>query len=394
MFKSTIILPGLLIIVAMVSNECARNGAMRVTSVEWRNAGSLPPLRTDAPHPGLAGALAGFHNNVLIIGGGANFPDSMPWLGGKKRYHDELYVFKRNAKDYEHLKGYRFTLPFPVAYGASCSTQEGVLYAGGENENGLVSTVMLIRYESGSSKIIIDRLPDLPYPVANGSVAGDGSKIYLAGGETTNGASDKLLCMELQRPETGWTVVTDLPHAVSHAVLLIAGDPGHRYLYLIGGRKRSASGISKFFASNFRFDLYANRWDERASLPYGLSAGTGYSTGSEIVLLGGDRGETFHATERLLAQISNEINPLKKDSLTRRKNQIQEKHPGFSREVLKYSVNEDKWIRIGQIPFDTPVTTTALRSGDFEVLIPGGEIRAGVRTPEIIQGTQSFDKKE
>lgn len=371
----------------MLFNDCARKDALHVSSIEWRNVGSLPPLPTDAPHPGLAGALSGFHNNVLMIGGGANFPDLMPWLGGRKRFHDALYVFKGSENVFVSLNDDGFTLPFPVAYGASCSTPAGVLHAGGENEKGLVRTVMLVRYESESNRVIVDSLPDLPFAVANSSIACDDSKIYLAGGETMNGVSDKLLCMDLQRPGAGWTIMGDLPHAVSHAVLLTAGDEDHRHLYLIGGRQKSVSGISEFFSSNFRFDLRENRWDKRASLPYGMSAGTGYSTGSEIVLFGGDRGETFHATEELLVMIAGERDPVKRDSLTKRKNHVQEKHPGFSREILKYIVAEDRWISIGQIPFDTPVTTTALRSGDGEILIPSGEIRAGVRTPQIIQGT-------
>jgi len=38
--------------------------------------------------PGMAGIIAGAHGGVLIAAGGANFPDKMPWDGGKKIYYD------------------------------------------------------------------------------------------------------------------------------------------------------------------------------------------------------------------------------------------------------------------------------------------------------------------
>ena len=45
------------------------------------------------PDNGLAGALIGISNNQLIAAGGANFPESMPWEGGAKKYHKALYIY-------------------------------------------------------------------------------------------------------------------------------------------------------------------------------------------------------------------------------------------------------------------------------------------------------------
>jgi N-acetylneuraminic acid mutarotase len=58
-------------------------------------------------------------------------------------------------------------------------------------------------------------------------------------------------------------------------------------------------------------------------------------------------------------------------------------HPGFSKDVLLYNVQTNKWSKIGTIPFDSPVTTTAFKWGK-RIYIPSGEIRAGVRTPHIL----------
>lgn len=46
---------------------------------------------------------------------------------------------------------------------------------------------------------------------------------------------------------------------------------------------------------------------------------------------------------------------------------------------------KNEWALMHSIAFEVPVTTTALKSGN-NVFIPCGEIRAGVRTPQILMG--------
>ena len=63
--------------------------------VEWE---MLPPI-PDAL--GVGGAYAGIvrtkSDTFLIVAGGANFPDKMPWDGGIKKYHDTVYALKLTA---------------------------------------------------------------------------------------------------------------------------------------------------------------------------------------------------------------------------------------------------------------------------------------------------------
>lgn len=46
--------------------------------------GAIPPAKGEITAPGVAGPVTGIYNDIMIIAGGANFPDSMPWQGGKK----------------------------------------------------------------------------------------------------------------------------------------------------------------------------------------------------------------------------------------------------------------------------------------------------------------------
>ncbi|HPK85378.1 MAG TPA: cyclically-permuted mutarotase family protein, partial [Bacteroidales bacterium] len=61
-------------------------------NAEWTELAPLPPSSPGAIQPGVAGPFTGLHGNTLILAGGANFPDTMPWHGGRKKYHNEIYL--------------------------------------------------------------------------------------------------------------------------------------------------------------------------------------------------------------------------------------------------------------------------------------------------------------
>ena len=60
-----------------------------------------------------------------------------------------------------------------------------------------------------------------------------------------------------------------------------------------------------------------------------------------------------------------------------------ESHTGFSNEILLYNTQKNLWVTNGVIPFNTSVTTNVVQWGD-EIILPSGEIKAGVRTPRIV----------
>jgi len=64
----------------------------------------------------------------------------------------------------------------------------------------------------------------------------------------------------------------------------------------------------------------------------------------------------------------------------------------FSKEILLYNTVKDEWAAVGTVPFETPVTTTAVQYRD-QVLIPSGEIKAGVRTPRILAAKLNLKSK-
>lgn len=334
---------------------------------------------------GVAGPVTGIHHNMFFVGGGANFPDAMPWLGGKKKYYNNLEVFLPK-NDGELVFAGNFELPEATAYGANVSTDYGIVYAGGENENGISKKVLLIQWNVGSKKVEIKSLPDLPVPLTNASMVNDGHYIFLAGGETSVAASDLFLCLDMEKPSKGWKKMQSIPKPVSHAVFVKIDNERGSQLYLIGGRRKNENGISDLFSSVYAFDLKSKKWNQKKSLPYPVSAGTGVSVDDEhILIFGGDRGETFHRAELLIAALALENDPVKKEQLNKEKIKVQSEHPGFSNQVLKYDTKSDEWTEDGLIPFSVPVTTTAVVWNNY-IFIPGGEVRAGVRSPNILSG--------
>ena len=104
--------------------------------------------------------------------------------------------------------------------------------------------------------------------------------------------------LDMDHIAEGWKQLPLIPKPVSHAVLVFQKSKDHESIFLIGGRRKNTNGISNLYSSAFEFNLTKNRWAEKKSLPYTLSAGTGMATGTHSILLfGGDKGETFHKVE-------------------------------------------------------------------------------------------------
>ncbi len=352
---------------------------------EWKMAGHLPSNLDGSPSAGLAGAVVGISNDVLLVGGGSNFSGKLPWEGGKKQFYKEVFAFKREGDRLVLVKR-GLVLPYSLAYSANCTTGKGIVVAGGENENGTTNKVLLLNWNESSQNIQIGSLPDLPQSLSAGAVAVDGNIIYFAGGQNASGASNLLYKLNLDDASKGWQVLPSLKKPVAYSVLYVQSNGKDKCLYLVGGRKMNIDSTSDLYNDVYQFNLKTNQWSQKASLPYALSAHTGLAFGENTLLVfSGDQGKTFHKTEDLLMQISKGKNATAKQLLIAEKNKLQENHPGFSHEVLAYNTVSDTWKAIDSIPFVGQVTTTALLWGN-EVVIPCGEIRAGVRSADIIMG--------
>ncbi|MHC4644434.1 MAG: hypothetical protein ACYTBJ_02955, partial [Planctomycetota bacterium] len=98
--------------------------------LNWSQLAELPPIEGQVIQRGLAGAFCGIHNDVLIIAGGANFPNGPPWEGGGKVWHSNIYVLEMTGTN-QYQWHTESKLDRALAYGASVSCDGGLICIGG-----------------------------------------------------------------------------------------------------------------------------------------------------------------------------------------------------------------------------------------------------------------------
>lgn len=271
-------------------------------------------------------------------------------------------------------------MPVELGYGATISSKKNLICIGGENSKGISSGVFSMRFAGEPNQLSFTPYPSLPIPLTNLSAVMTDNTIYVAGGVSTDGVSGKMFSLNLSDENQEWKELASLPKPVSHFVMVVLGKD----IYCIGGRAMQSDGISELYNTVYAYNIQEDQWAEKPALPFALSAGTGIALDdNRILLFGGDKGETFHQTELLIQAINNEKDRKKKEELTQQKNDLQKSHPGFSRDILMFDKRTQKWETIGTIPYNTPVTTTVLKYNN-SIILPSGEIRAGIRTTTIL----------
>lgn len=374
-----------LTMVAVLQNACISTSPEKLIlkSVSFPE---LPPALGDSVQPGLAGPVAGAHGNFVLVAGGANFENGLPWRGGQKKYHDEIFLMEKTASGKFDWKQSTERLPFPMAYPACLSTENGVLAIGGETEKGPIADVSLFSFQNGSVKRT--NLPVLPVATSSAGAAFVDSTVFVAGGLTSEGATSAFYSLDLNQPEKGWRVLPEMPVALSHAVVVSQSDSTETCIYVIGGRNKT-SEVSTFLSSVWKYQPSKQKWTNEGDIisegkSLGLSAGTGVAAGEEhILLLGGDPGIFFNRTERLNNAIEKTSEEDEKQKLWQEKDEMLSNHPGFSKDILAFNTRSKTWFKIDQISGESPVTTTAF-VWNGAIVIPSGEVRPGIRTPKVI----------
>lgn len=351
----------------------------RSKSICWGNQTKLPANVDGSAHLGLAGAVIGIMDNRLLVAGGANFPKKMPWNGGAKHIAIQAYIYQLEGGALTFLE--QQELKEAVAYPGNCSVGDTLYVAGGENQNGVLRSVKKLYFEADALRE--ERLPDLPQALTNGSLVFASGKLYFVGGENALFVSDKIYQLDLSVEDPVWEEVFTLMHPVSNAV--VVSDQKNR-LYIAGGRMRNINSLSTIYNQLFEVDLHVASIEAIADLPRSVAAGTGvWDDSGNILLFGGDHAETFHRVEALIAQINQTTDEELKQTLNEEKAMIQREHPGFSNSAWSFNVANKQWDKLDDIAGPSPVTTTAVRHQNT-IIIPSGEIRAGVRTNQILMG--------
>jgi N-acetylneuraminate epimerase len=334
----------LIIIVAAVSTSIAND------STVWNQLPSLPDSE------GFAGPFAGTHGSALIVGGGANFPDKMPWEGGKKVWYDRVFVLESPDGNW-HEAG---KLPRPLGYGVSISNSDGLICIGGSDSVKHYADCFRLQWRDG--RLVKTVLPSLPKPCANFCGAMLGNKIYVAGGLESPDAATPMRTfwsLDLADPHSPWEELEPWP---GPARMLATAAVQDMSFFLCSGTdlKPGADGknVREYLRDAYRFQP-GRGWKKIAGLPRPVVAAPtpAISVGqSSFWILGGDDGALvdFYPPE---------------------------KHPGFPTKVLAYHTIADTWQFVGDAPAGH--VTTAMVEWYDRFVIPSGEVRPGKRSPAV-----------
>jgi SSS family solute:Na+ symporter len=345
-------------------------------SLEWSKITSLPsPDGRD--HPGLAGCFAGFHKGVLIVAGGANFPEGAPWEGGEKRWYEEIYLLHNEGEDKFRWESSKLELPVPLAYGVSITTPGGVVCIGGNNSDSCTSDVFRLSFSADEQILSMEHLPALPIPLAHMSGYLLNEVIYIAGGQQSMSEPEALkvfLKLDLSKEGSdgfGWEELASWPgQARAFSVMTAQGDGESDCVFLFSGRDFGPHRETRVLSDGYKFNPILDQWTCLScdtDLRFPVMAGNAIPAGNQHVIFpNGDDGTVY-------SDVKN--------------------HPGFNFPGMTYNTITGTKQPVGGLPSPGVVTAPLVEwEGAFYLI--SGEIRPGIRSPQILRGRFIEDSRK
>lgn len=310
----------------------------------------LPALPDDH---GFAGMFAGVSNGTLLVAGGANFPDKKPWEGGTKVWYDRVFALSSAEGEWRDIG----KLPRPLGYGVSVTHANGVICVGGSDAARHYADVFCVEWKAG--KLIVKDLPALPQPLANAAGALVGDALFVVGGQEapdSKTASAAVWKLELLSAKPRWERVADCPGSARIFPVAAEADGA---LWIAGGAElvtEDGKAARRYLADAYRFDLHGG-WKRIADLPAPVVAAPSPAPvdAKGLYLLGGDDGSQVGADPRT--------------------------HRGFGSTILRYDLHAEKWQPVGR--WNAPRVTAPCVLWNGKWIVPSGEVRPGVRSPEV-----------
>lgn len=371
------------VFLAMVTAVLAQE--TKPTHVEYSTLENIPSVVDAQQSIGYAGLLGGVDQQHIIAAGGANFPDKMPWEGGAKKWHDQIFIYSNGQWVTSKEK-----LPKPLAYAANVSTEKGIYSIGGNNEDGPSKTTLILKYDAIKKDVVIKKGPDLPQPIAFASAVYYQGYIYLIGGRDASGSTNLFYRLHLETG-TSWEKLPDFPgdpRSVHSAV--VQDDSFSKKIYVIGGRNEQNGQKSKALSSFLSYDLNQGIWTQEGAIEIQgeprviMGAAVERSGSMHILVYGGSDEKLFDQIEEFSLKAKASSNDSIKSSLVAKKNEIFKSHPGFGKEVLAYNTMTQTWFVYDTLETEIPITTLSFKANE-QFYIVSGEIAPGVRTPKVYE---------
>jgi SSS family transporter len=231
-----------------------------------------------------------------------------------------------------------------------------------------------------SGKVKITPIGTLPKVMAEGVAAIVNGQVLVGSGGDGEETQREFFKMTRSDPamveweSLGW------PEGARGRMYPVAGVKGGKF-YLFGGRDFAESEEQKanriegldFLKDCWELDVSLGSWKRLADLPEAKSAAPSMAVpigASSLLMLGGVSVEFWEDQVAARPEINGQGM----------------EHPGFPPSILSYNTVTDRWAEAGSLPLAgtfAPVTTPVV-FWDDKVIIPTGEIKPGVRSPQVL----------
>ena len=321
---------------------------------------------------GVSACYCGVINGYLYIAGGCNFPDKPVAEGGKKRFYKAIYAAKLNAES-DRLEWKTVgRMPQPAAYGVSVTYENSLILVGGNNETGGLTTA--IRLRPTATGMQQEALPNLPHALDNMAGAVVGHILYVVGGNCEGVATQKVWSLDLRNTaKGGWKEEPSIP-GIARVQPIAAALAGGLLGVWGGFAPKTDSKAAQLAMNGASYNAGCGTW---TALPaptdaLGEEVFTGGATAiatpqKGVVVVGGVNKDVFLAA----------INKLPEGYLLHEPEWYR-----FNNRVLCY--RDGAWTQLFQHP-SVARAGCALAYWDGWVYVVGGELKPGIRTPEIVR---------
>ena len=351
-----------------------------VSKILWECAGDLAPQEGMETNKGTAGMLCGVSNGYVVVGGGANFPEEGPALGGTKKSYPDIYVLKQ--EDGQLVEVNHMTLDYEISYGASITTDDGIYYVGGSTAKGKGNQVLLVNADD-AGKITVDTVGELPFTFSDGFAALKDDVLYVGAGKMDGQATNRVFALDLNTKKT--TELAAMPNEATRTqcVSQLLGDS----IYVFSGGDQVA------YTDGYRYSIEENKWEQVSDVQVGnekislLGANSVKLNKHSMLVVGGFNKDVYDNAVAQMAELKDEeLQQFKLNYFGADPSELQ-----WNRKVLIYDADADTWTSIGEVPFDAPCGEALVLDGD-RIYSINGEIKPGTRIKHMYSGILQMEE--
>ena len=381
--KSVLFVLSLIILTACTETQKEQSMKIDITTLTTQG------LQGDL-QKGVSASYAALIDDNLLVAGGCNFPDKLGFEGGKKVFYDEILHFNKTQNQWQTIG----KLPEAAAYGVSVAIPDGYLWIGGQTATNSLANCYKVQY-SKEKALTLNSFPALPEPLDNFSGASVGSKVFVAGGNASGKASNKVFYINTATDKE-WKQLPDFPgDARVQPVLAAIEKDNDTLLYVLGGffggdaTKTPAMG-EKVLA----FSLKQQQWHEVALQEnpnkeiFSLTGATALAIDNRyIACFGGVNHSLFINTITDLYHLGKDTSLT--DEQRKQKNYDYMSHYmtqpiayyKFNQECYLFDTHTKQWLVLNTQP-DFARAGATLVGTPSEFYLIQGELKPGVRSPK------------